>query len=132
MFKWNPSLLITAMNSIIRRKSMEKSHNQRYLLFFRIETHFLNGSTSHLFCFSTEEQGGKEMPSWKLINNCIRHLVLQETVQFLNNLQNHNDILYSATEGFEENNSDRFDDFLWWKEIDPLQRAQEVKKDNVN
>lgn len=50
------------------------------------------------------------MPSWKLINHCIRHLVLQEMVQFLNNLQNHNDILYSATEGFEENNSDRFDD----------------------
>lgn len=130
MLKWIPSLLITAMNILIRRKSMKKSHNQRYLLFFRTEAHLLNGCTPHLFYFSTEEQGGKEMPSWKLINHCIRHSVLKETVQFLNNLQNHNDILYSATEGFEENNSDRFDDTV--KEIDPLQRAQEVKKDNVN
>lgn len=110
MFKWILPLLITEMNTIIRRKSMEKSHKQRYLLFFRTETRFLNGSASHLFYFSTEEQDGKEMPSWKLIYHCIRHLVLQETVQFLNNLQNHNDILYSATDRFEENNSDRFDD----------------------
>lgn len=63
MLKLIPSLLITAMNIIIRRKSMEKSHNQRYLLFFRIEAHLLNGSTLHLFFFLTVEQGGKEMPS---------------------------------------------------------------------